>query len=489
MYEEFYHLKEEPFRLSPNSRFCFKHPTYKKAFAYMQYALHRGEGFVMVTGQPGTGKTTLITDLTSTMSDGQAVFANISSTQLEADDLLRMVAYTFGLDGKTEIKSTLLQDLETFFRKTRASGRRPLLIIDEAQGLSRTALEELRLMTNLQQNNRPLLQIFLVGQDELRDMVMSPTLEQLHQRIVASCHLDPLTEKDTGEYIKHRLSQVEWRNDPQLDPAIFPLIRQFSDGIPRWINLICSRLMLHGMVEELHHLGVPETREVLQELIDEQLLPSRLYAGNSNLLNEMAADQEATPSSLYAAPAAEAAAAPVTPAPEPVSQPAPAPVQPEPEVAAEPQLEGLDATPAEDLPQAAAEPDAPKEAQHAPVNEPPSQPSFPGKSSAMLLYTQLQPLVTDKVNSERLWVFLDFLDGKEVEGKVLSLPVEERETLAETGLKPWFQSTHGSFNNAGLSEDILEIMGLAAWLKQIQPDISNDQLETIGLMYKYMQSE
>ncbi len=453
MYEEFYHLKEEPFRLSPNSRFCFKHPTYKKAFACMQYALHRGEGFVMVTGQPGTGKTALITDLTSTMSDGHAVFANISSTQLEADDLLRMVAYTFGLDGKTEIKSTLLQDLETFFRKTQASGRRPLLIIDEAQGLSRTALEE------------------------------------LHQRIVASCHLDPLTEKDTGEYIKHRLSQVEWRNDPQLDPAIFPLIRQFSDGIPRWINLICSRLMLHGMDEELHHLGVPETREVLQGLIDEQLPPSRLYAGNSNLLNEMAADQEATPSSLYAAPAAEAAAAPVTPAPEPVSQPAPAPVQPEPEVAAEPQLEGLDATPAEDLPQAAAEPDAPKEAQHAPVDEPPSQPSFPGKSSAMLLYTQLQPLVTDKVNSERLWVFLDFLDGKEVEGKVLSLPVEERETLAETGLKPWFQSTHGSFNNAGLSEDILEIMGLAAWLKQIQPDISNDQLETIGLMYKYMQSE
>jgi len=461
MYEQFYNLKEEPFRLSPNSRFCFKHPTYKKAFAYMQYALHRGEGFVMVTGQPGTGKTTLINDLTSTMSDGLAVFANISSTQLEADDLLRMVAYTFGLDGKTLIKSSLLQDLETFLKQTCAAGKRPLLIIDEAQGLPRGALEELRLMTNLQQNNRPLLQIFLVGQEELREMVMSPQLAQLHQRIVAACHLDPLTEQDTEQYIKHRLTQVGWRNDPKFDDAIFPLIRQFSDGIPRWINLICSRLMLHGMVDELHQFRVTDIREVLKGLIEEQLLPARLYAGNPNLLDE------------------------INDLPDELPEPQPKPK----DTAGEEKRHFAGAEENPTSPPSGndgSDSAQRKDTSHAKTRNPGS---YPGKSSAVLLYTQLQPLVVNKVNSERLAVFLEFLDGKEIEGKSLDLPPAEREALVSSGLTPWFQSTHGSFNDAGLSDDILEIMGLAAWLKQIQPDVSNDQLETVGPMYKYMQSE
>jgi putative secretion ATPase (PEP-CTERM system associated) len=456
MYEEFYNLKEEPFRLSPNSRFCFKHPTYKKAFAYMQYALHRGEGFVMVTGQPGTGKTTLINDLISSVAEGLAVFANISSTQLEADDLLRMVAYTFGLDGKTTIKSSLLQELETFFRNTQAAGKRPLLIIDEAQGLPRGALEELRLMTNLQQNNRPLLQIFLVGQEELREMVMSPQLEQLHQRIVAACHLAALSEKDTEQYIKHRLTQVAWRNDPELDRDIFPLIRLFSDGIPRWINLICSRLLLHGMVEELHRLGVEETREVLRGLIDEQLLPGRLYAGNANLLEELKGE---APDSRYSTPPEDDAYQVDEERPDSH------------DVEAEPPAR-----------ESNLEPEAETAFDDSPTNGPSE------KSSAASLYAELQPLVAEKSNSERLVAFLEFLDGNEVEGCTLALPQEERHDLAATGLAAWFQNSHGSFDHAGLSNDILEIMGLATWLKQVQPEIGNQQLETIGLIYKYMQS-
>ena len=462
MYEEFYNLKEEPFRLSPNSRFCFKHPTYKKAFAYMQYALHRGEGFVMVTGQPGTGKTTLINDLTSSVAEGLAVFANISSTQLEADDLLRMVAYTFGLDGKTTIKSSLLQDLETFFRNTQAAGKRPLLIIDEAQGLPRPALEELRLMTNLQQNNRPLLQIFLVGQEELREMVMSPQLEQLHQRIVAACHLAPLTEQDTEQYIKHRLTQVAWHNDPELDPGIFPLIRLFSDGIPRWINLICSRLLLHGMVEELHRLSVEETREVLRGLIDEQLLPGRLYAGNANLLDELSneANEHASipTASGHTLPHDNPPSAPTDKAREPAPS---APTD---------------------------KPDTGSTAEDSSPNNTNELSSQPGKSSALSLYSQFQPLVENKTNSEQLAAFLDFLDGSEVEGKLLSLPQENRQELEGAGLIPWFRTARGSFDHAGLSNDILEIMSLATWLKQVQPDISNEQLEIIGLAYKYMRS-
>lgn len=449
MYEEFYNLKEEPFRLSPNSKFCFKHPTYRKAFAYMQYALQRGEGFVMVTGQPGTGKTTLINDLTASVSGGLAVFANISSTQLEADDLLRMVAYTYGLDGTTTIKSTLLQELETFFRRTHAAGKRPLLIIDEAQGLPRQALEELRLMTNLQQNSRPLLQIFLVGQEELRGMVMSPQLEQLHQRIVAACHLEPLTTQDTEQYIKHRLTQVGWRNDPTLDPEIFPLIRQFSDGVPRWINLICSRLMLHGMVEELHQLGVPEAREVLRGLIDEQLLPSRLSAGGSAFLEEL----NDTGVGTYATD--------TEPAPIAVAEEAP--------------VSGGAAVNAESISTA---------------SPPGNSPLATDDDTALgnVLFAELSPLLADTPEHERLRVFLDFLDGREITGSTLLFPQTERGHIVATGLAAWFQATHGSFAHVGLDHDTLELMGLAAWLKQVQPEISAEQIDVIGQAYKMTQT-
>ncbi|MET0087429.1 MAG: AAA family ATPase [Sedimenticola sp.] len=288
MYEAFYGLTTEPFRLSPDSSFCYQHTSYKKAKSYMQYALHRGEGFVMITGRPGTGKTTLINDLTSDFGDESVVCASIVSTQLQADDLLRMVLFNFGLDVDTDHKSVLLQRLETFLTNLQHEGRRPLLIIDETQDLSGSALEELRLLTNLQQNNKPLLQIFLVGQEGLREMVLQPHLEQLHQRIIAACHLQPLNQETTGEYVKHRLSQANWQNDPAIDEEVYPLIFKFSMGIPRWINLICSRMLLHGMVEERHELVVDDIVGVIDGLIQEQLLPRELEA-NLDVLREQRA--------------------------------------------------------------------------------------------------------------------------------------------------------------------------------------------------------
>ncbi|MCP4127260.1 MAG: AAA family ATPase, partial [Gammaproteobacteria bacterium] len=258
MYEEFYGFKEEPFRLSPDSRICFGHPSYKKAKAYMQYALHRGEGFVMVTGQPGTGKSTLIYDLTSDLSDSNVVISKLACTQLQADDLLRLVVLHFGLDGRVEHKALLLHNLSDFLQRLHHEGKRPLLIIDEAQDLSTTALEELRLLTNLQHNNNPLLQIFLVGQEGLRDMVLSPSLEQLHQRIIAACHLEPLSADATIGYVQFRLRKFGWKNDPVFDQGVFPYIHKYSQGIPRLVNMICSRILLHGMVEELHELGVDD---------------------------------------------------------------------------------------------------------------------------------------------------------------------------------------------------------------------------------------
>ena len=274
MYESFYGLREEPFRLSPDSRLCFKHPSYQKARAYMQYALERREGFVMVTGRPGTGKTTLINDITTQLSSQGNLHAALTSTQIEADDLLRLVVLKFGLDGSTDHKAQLIHSLELFLQRLNREGRRPLLIIDEAQDLSRDALEELRLLTNLQKDNQPLLQIFLVGQEELRQMVLSRGLEQLHQRIVAACHLAPLTQESTEGYIRHRLTRVGWDNDPVLASDIFAPIHQRSLGIPRIVNQLCSRLLLHGMVLEKHHLGLQDITEVIEDLCGEQLLPT-----------------------------------------------------------------------------------------------------------------------------------------------------------------------------------------------------------------------
>lgn len=273
MYESFYKFKAEPFRLSPDHRFCFSHKSYAKAKAYMQYAIHRAEGFVMVTGKPGTGKTTLVNDLVEGLSAAQIVVATIVSTQLEADDLLRLVACNFGLDIDAPNKAVVLQGLSVRLRRHHEEGTRALLIIDEAQDLSASALEELRLLTNLQLNNQPLLQIFLIGQENLRDLVQRPSMEQVHQRLVAACHLESLNEDDTKAYIKHRLDRVGWKDDPTLDEGVFSVAYQFSQGIPRRINLVCSRFLLHGSVEEKHRIRASDVRTVVQELQNEQLTP------------------------------------------------------------------------------------------------------------------------------------------------------------------------------------------------------------------------
>ncbi len=274
MYESFYELSEEPFRLTPDSRLCFSHPSYKNAKAYMHYALYRGEGFVVVTGNPGTGKSTLISDLTSEFDGGKVLFSSLNCTQVAGDDLIRLIALNFGLDGGTEYKSLLLHNLKVLFSRLHNEGRRCLLIIDEAQDLPAEALEELRLLTNLQHNNQPLLQIFLVGQSELRETIKSPELEQLHQRIVATCHLQSLKESDIEKYITYRLKQVDWKDNPSLAKEIFSPIFKASRGIPRLINLVCSRLFLHGMVEDKKHLDLEDINQVIESLVQEELITS-----------------------------------------------------------------------------------------------------------------------------------------------------------------------------------------------------------------------
>lgn len=271
MYDQFYHFNAEPFRLSPDHAFAYAHQGYTKARAYMAYAFMRAEGFVMITGRPGTGKTTLIGALLDQLAGENVRTANLVCTQVQADDLLKLVAYEFGIATTVVEKGELLQRLTQQFKSWHRDGQRALLIVDEAQDLSVSAVEELRLLTNIQVEGRPLLQIFLLGQPELRELVLSPQLEQMHQRIVAASHLRPLESQETEAYIVHRLEAVGWCGDPSISQAVFPLIFKFSEGIPRRINLICSRLLLHCAVEQRHRVEVADMRAVVGELQDENL--------------------------------------------------------------------------------------------------------------------------------------------------------------------------------------------------------------------------
>ena len=220
MYETYYQLSAEPFRLSPDPRYCFQHRTYRKAMTYMRHALLRAEGFIMITGRPGTGKTTLIHDLLRTLKPEQAIVANLVTTQMTADDLIRLVAYSYNLKAEGADKVDVLVRVDRFLKQQYQQGRRALLIVDEAQDMAEDALEELRLLTNIQAGGQQLLQIFLVGQEQLRDIVNAPSMEQLHQRMIAATHLEPLNIKDTEAYIKHRLRRVTWTGDPLISNSL-----------------------------------------------------------------------------------------------------------------------------------------------------------------------------------------------------------------------------------------------------------------------------
>lgn len=308
MYDQFYRLNAEPFRLSPDHAFAYTHKGYIKARAYMAYAFMRQEGFVMITGRPGTGKTTLIGALVEHLSKENARVANLVCSQLKADDLLKMVAYEFGIPVTIVEKGELLQRLTQQLRSWHRDGQRALLIVDEAQDLAMSAMEELRLLTNIQINGKPLLQIFLLGQPELRELVLRPEMEQVHQRIVAASHLKPLEEEETQAYILHRLEVVGWRGDPAFSQAVFPLVHKFSEGIPRRINLICSRLLLHCSLDERHRVTVDDVREVVTELQDESLA---VGSGWSESDFQLAANKDIdvvprdTEASAYAEPGSE----------------------------------------------------------------------------------------------------------------------------------------------------------------------------------------
>jgi general secretion pathway protein A len=266
VYESYYKLSDKPFQLNPDPAFYFASRGHKRAFAYLQYGLHQGEGFIIITGEIGAGKTTLIRNLLEQIDPKQLVAAQLVSTQLDADNLLRAVATAFGLPANASDKARLLAELEAFLVSLVPQRKRALLIVDEAQHLSGRAVEELRMLSNFQLGNQGLLQSFLVGQPELRTIMQGPQMQQLRQRVMASYHLGPMDKAETQAYIEHRLRHVGWQDDPTFEKGAFEAIFAFSEGIPRKINTLCNRLLLAAYLSEKHTIDAEHVESIVAEI-------------------------------------------------------------------------------------------------------------------------------------------------------------------------------------------------------------------------------
>jgi putative secretion ATPase (PEP-CTERM system associated) len=269
MFTKFYNLRAEPFLLTPDERFYFESTVHSQAMAHLTYGLTRGEGFIVITGDVGAGKTTLVKRLIATIDPNKIVAAHVVTTLLSGHDLLRMVAAAFGLEDLPLDKSGLLLRLQNFFNETHLQGRRALLIVDEAQNLSETALEELRMLSNFQIDNAAPFQSFLVGQPQFRRVIASASLEQLRQRVIASYHLGPLSSAECGQYLMHRLGQVGWTGDPKFEASAIGALYRHSGGIPRRMNTLGSRLMILGFLDELHIFSADDVNRVAADLASE----------------------------------------------------------------------------------------------------------------------------------------------------------------------------------------------------------------------------
>lgn len=255
MYERFYGLIAKPFRVTPDARFLFQSRVHARALSYLRYGLQSGEGFVVITGHVGAGKTTLAQALLNNLNSDSVVAGQLVSNRLEPDETLRMVAASFGLGSQNLSKSELLSKLDIFLTARAGENKRVLLIVDEVQNLPVESIEELRILSNFQSGDRTLMQMFFLGQSEFLDTMRSKGMEQFRQRVIAAHHLGPLGDDETSQYILHRLRLAGWQNDPQFTDGAFAAIREYTDGIPRRINALCDRALLHGCLEELHEIS------------------------------------------------------------------------------------------------------------------------------------------------------------------------------------------------------------------------------------------
>lgn len=267
MYEEFYGFSERPFQLTPDPAFYFESVTHKKALSYLGYGLNQGEGFIVITGEVGSGKSTLVAHLKQKLDDERLTVGEVVTSALDGEEMIHVAARSFGLDVAGGDKAADLAAIELFLHEEARNGRRTLLIVDEAQNLSIGALEELRMLSNFQLGSHPLLQTLLLGQPEFKQLLAhSDELEQLRQRVIAAHHLEPMQPGEIEPYVMHRLNHVGWNGNPEIDSGIWVKLHKATGGIPRKINQVMTRLLLLGAVEEQVVLETDMLEAVIEEM-------------------------------------------------------------------------------------------------------------------------------------------------------------------------------------------------------------------------------
>ncbi len=271
MYTDLYGLSDKPFQLTPDPRFWFGSRTHQRAMAYLGYGLAQAEGFIVVTGEIGAGKSTLAAHLLATIDRSRLTAVSVSSTQVEGDDLLRLIAGGLGVAADRLSKAALLDAAEQALLDETARGKRVLLVIDEAQNLGSGALEELRLLSNFQAGGRALVQILVLGQPEFRDrLAAEPGLEQLRQRVIASHHLHPMTEEEVEPYLRHRLGAAGWAGRPALSADLAAAVFRHAGGLPRRINQLMNRVLLLAGVEARDAIDAATVDSAAEDLAGER---------------------------------------------------------------------------------------------------------------------------------------------------------------------------------------------------------------------------
>jgi len=265
MYTSFFNLHRKPFELVPDPEFIFLSRSHKKALTYLDYGIRERAGFILLTGDVGSGKTTLIRDLLKKRYE-RVTLAKVFNTRVTSEQLLAMINDDFGLEVAGKDKVVLMRDLNDFLLEQYAGGFHPILIIDEAQNLGPELLEEIRMISNLENDTSKLLQIMLVGQPELRETLALPQLLQLRQRISINCHLKALSRPELLDYIVHRMTVAGNGEALEFTPETLDLVYHYSRGVPRLINIMCDFLMLSAFAEELHVVSAEMARDVIGDL-------------------------------------------------------------------------------------------------------------------------------------------------------------------------------------------------------------------------------
>ncbi|MGL5838356.1 MAG: XrtA/PEP-CTERM system-associated ATPase [Sphingorhabdus sp.] len=267
MYDQFYGLSGRPFQLTPDPHFYFESGTHRKALSYLGYGLAQGEGFIVITGEVGSGKSTLVSHLMQTIDRARLTAATIVTSQLDGNDLVQMAAESFGIDTRGLDKASALKAIENFLHAEARAGRRCLLVVDEAQNLAVDALEELRMLSNFQLGSTALLQIFLLGQPEFRDLLKgAPELEQLRQRVIATHHLEAMEAEEVQPYVEHRLGKAGWSGRPQMTEDAYDALYNETGAVPRKLNALMNRCLLMGAVEQVDVIDGPLVEAVIADM-------------------------------------------------------------------------------------------------------------------------------------------------------------------------------------------------------------------------------